>query len=174
MTRCTVARCRCRCWSGARVRAGDCWCCLVPRAGLRRPAQRRADRRRRGWPPSTTRFSTRASIRLNALLKQTCPPAPEGACQALRVVSLWWQIQINPESRALDRRFPELAAVDHRRQRGVDPARAAARRSVVLSRGRLCAARAVAGPSRRADRRRARRQAGSKTRSSAPSSSTRR
>lgn len=42
-------------------------------------------------------------------LKQACPPAPEGACQALRVVSLWWQIQINPESRALDSRFADLA-----------------------------------------------------------------
>ena len=43
-------------------------------------------------------------------LKQACPPAPEGACQALRVVSLGWQIQINPESRALDQRFTDLAA----------------------------------------------------------------
>jgi hypothetical protein len=47
---------------------------------------------------------------VDAQLKQACPPAPEGACLALRVVSLWWQISINPESRALDRRFGELAA----------------------------------------------------------------
>jgi hypothetical protein len=47
--------------------------------------------------------------KVDALLKQACPPAPEGACQALRVVSLWWQIQIDPESRLLDRRFTELA-----------------------------------------------------------------
>jgi tetratricopeptide (TPR) repeat protein len=47
---------------------------------------------------------------VDALLRQTCPPAPEGACQVLRVVSLWWQIQINPESRTLDSRFSELAA----------------------------------------------------------------
>jgi tetratricopeptide (TPR) repeat protein len=46
----------------------------------------------------------------DAELKQACPPAPEGACLALRVVSLWWQISLNPESRALDRRFGELAA----------------------------------------------------------------
>jgi hypothetical protein len=45
-----------------------------------------------------------------AQLKETCPPAPEGACQALRVVSLWWQIQINPESRLLDQEFTNLAA----------------------------------------------------------------
>ena len=43
-------------------------------------------------------------------LQQACPPAPEGACLALRVVSLWWQISINPESRALDRRFSDSAA----------------------------------------------------------------
>ena len=48
--------------------------------------------------------------RVDAQLKQACPPAPEGACLALRVVSLWWQISLNPESRALDRRFEELAA----------------------------------------------------------------
>lgn len=47
---------------------------------------------------------------VDALLKQACPPAPDGACQALRVVSLWWQIQINPERRLLDRPFAELAA----------------------------------------------------------------
>ena len=45
----------------------------------------------------------------DAQLKQACPPAPEGACQALRLVSLWWQIQLNPESRALDSRFIDLA-----------------------------------------------------------------
>ena len=48
--------------------------------------------------------------RVDGLLNQACPPAPDGACQALRVVSLWWQISINPESRALDRRFGELSA----------------------------------------------------------------
>jgi tetratricopeptide (TPR) repeat protein len=45
-----------------------------------------------------------------AQLKQACPPAPEGACLTLRVVSLWWQISIDPESRALDPRFSALAA----------------------------------------------------------------
>jgi hypothetical protein len=46
---------------------------------------------------------------VNQLLEQTCPPAPDGACQALRVVSLWWEISIDPDNRALDRRFTELA-----------------------------------------------------------------
>jgi hypothetical protein len=42
------------------------------------------------------------------LLKQACPPAPEGACQTLRAVSLWWEISVDPDSRALDRRFTAL------------------------------------------------------------------
>jgi hypothetical protein len=42
-------------------------------------------------------------------LRRTCPPAPEQACRALAVVSLWWQILIDPESRALDRQLNELA-----------------------------------------------------------------
>jgi len=46
----------------------------------------------------------------DALLKDACPPAPDTACQTLRVVSLSWQILINPESRALDQRFASLAA----------------------------------------------------------------
>jgi hypothetical protein len=44
------------------------------------------------------------------LLKQTCPPAPREACQALAVVSSWWQIQINPTNLSQDRRFVEQAA----------------------------------------------------------------
>ena len=48
--------------------------------------------------------------RVDAQLKQTCPPAPEEACAALGVVSVWWQILINPESRVLDGRFNNLAA----------------------------------------------------------------
>jgi tetratricopeptide (TPR) repeat protein len=43
-------------------------------------------------------------------IRQTCPPAPVEACQSLRVVAAWWEILINPESRALDARFNELAA----------------------------------------------------------------
>jgi tetratricopeptide (TPR) repeat protein len=43
------------------------------------------------------------------LLKEACPPAPEEACQALRVVSVWWQILLNPQSRRLDDRLNERA-----------------------------------------------------------------
>lgn len=47
--------------------------------------------------------------RVPAQLKETCPPAPAEACQSLAVVSMWWQILLNPESRLLDGRFDELA-----------------------------------------------------------------
>jgi tetratricopeptide (TPR) repeat protein len=43
-------------------------------------------------------------------LKQTCPPAPEEACQAMRVVSVWWQILLDPRSRRLDDELNERAA----------------------------------------------------------------
>ena len=48
--------------------------------------------------------------RVDAQLTQSCPPAPVEACASLRVVALWWQIQANPESKLLDRRFADLAA----------------------------------------------------------------
>jgi tetratricopeptide (TPR) repeat protein len=42
-------------------------------------------------------------------LAQACPPAPLEACQAMRVVALWWQIQLNPDSRALDAQLEATA-----------------------------------------------------------------
>jgi len=47
--------------------------------------------------------------RASVLLKEACPPAPVQACQALGVASLWWQIQINPESRLQDQTFSDNA-----------------------------------------------------------------
>ena len=38
-------------------------------------------------------------------LPDTCPPAPQVACLGLEALSLWWQIQLDPESKALDTRF---------------------------------------------------------------------
>jgi len=40
--------------------------------------------------------------RAAAELRESCPPAPEAACSALAAISLWWQVLIDPESRALD------------------------------------------------------------------------
>jgi tetratricopeptide (TPR) repeat protein len=42
-------------------------------------------------------------------LAQACPPAPIEACKALSVVSLWWQIVLDPYNRSLDRRFEQAA-----------------------------------------------------------------
>jgi tetratricopeptide (TPR) repeat protein len=47
---------------------------------------------------------------VDAQLGRTCPPAPREACQELVAVSLWWQILINPESRALDQKLNAAAA----------------------------------------------------------------
>src|SRR5437762_13822328 len=40
--------------------------------------------------------------RADAQLKHTCPPAPTEACSALAAVSVWWQIQIDPDNRSRD------------------------------------------------------------------------
>ena len=48
--------------------------------------------------------------RVDAQLKQTCPPAPLEACASLAVVSLWWQILLTPENRLLDASFTDRAS----------------------------------------------------------------
>jgi hypothetical protein len=45
-----------------------------------------------------------------AELADACPPAPAGACDALGVVALWWQIQLDPDSRAMDQAIQTKAA----------------------------------------------------------------
>jgi len=40
-----------------------------------------------------------------AELAHACPPAPAVACQLLDVTSLWWRIQLDPDSTALDATF---------------------------------------------------------------------
>jgi tetratricopeptide (TPR) repeat protein len=44
------------------------------------------------------------------LLDETCPPAPAEVCQLLALVSLWWQIQLDPHNRTHDDMFQKLAA----------------------------------------------------------------
>ena len=53
----------------------------------------------------TARFEDAANA-----IARACPPAPAEACLALGVVNLWWQIQLNPDSRALDARLEQAAA----------------------------------------------------------------
>lgn len=43
--------------------------------------------------------------RMPDILAQTCPPAPREACQLLDVLSLWWQIQLDPSNPARDPLF---------------------------------------------------------------------
>jgi tetratricopeptide (TPR) repeat protein len=47
--------------------------------------------------------------KLRVALPATCPPAPRVACLGLEALSLWWQIQLDPESRALDPAFQAKA-----------------------------------------------------------------
>ena len=47
---------------------------------------------------------------LTRVLPATCPPAPMVACRGLEALSLWWQIQLDVDNRALDSSF--LEAVD--------------------------------------------------------------
>ena len=47
---------------------------------------------------------------VDAQVKATCPPAPVEACNALAAVSTWWQILLDPQSRALDARLNTLTA----------------------------------------------------------------
>jgi hypothetical protein len=51
-------------------------------------------------------------------LRATCPPAPTEACLALRAVSLWWQILMDPEDRRLD------AAIEQASSASLEAARA--------------------------------------------------
>ena len=45
-----------------------------------------------------------------AQIASACPPAPAEACQALTAVATWWEIQIDPNSRALDRLLEDQSA----------------------------------------------------------------
>jgi hypothetical protein len=47
---------------------------------------------------------------LDGELRRACGPAPREACDVLEATALWWRIQLDPDSRALDDEFS--AAVD--------------------------------------------------------------
>ena len=66
---------------------------------------------------------------MSVLIAQTCPPAPQEACQLLDVVSLWWQIQLDPHNPSRDAAFKSrvdaaLEAIESWTKR--EPARAEA------------------------------------------------
>jgi len=47
--------------------------------------------------------------RVDAALRRACGPAPPAACDVLGATALWWQILLDPESRALDEEFAAAA-----------------------------------------------------------------
>jgi tetratricopeptide (TPR) repeat protein len=47
--------------------------------------------------------------RVDAELRRACPPAPQEACAVLAASALWWRIQLDPDSRALDAEFLKTA-----------------------------------------------------------------
>ena len=66
------------------------------------------------------------------LLNQACGPAPTEACQLLEAVSLWWQIQLDPFSRARDTAFETQVDAAIAADRGMDTTRAPACGGMVL------------------------------------------
>ena len=67
--------------------------------------------------------------RLKSELPATCGPAPPVACLGLEALSLWWQIQLDPESRALDGAFSSqvnAAIAEAERMTAAEPERAEA------------------------------------------------
>ena len=42
---------------------------------------------------------------VEAELRRACPPAPREACDVLAATALWWRIQLDPQSRAIDGEF---------------------------------------------------------------------
>ena len=52
-----------------------------------------------------TILDARSAGQLEIELDKACPPAPEEACQLLRVTGTWWRIQRDPNNRGLDAAF---------------------------------------------------------------------
>jgi tetratricopeptide (TPR) repeat protein len=66
---------------------------------------------------------------LKKTLPGTCPPAPMVACRGLEALSLWWQIQIDPDVRTLDADFlnaTNRAIAEAERWAATEPQRAEA------------------------------------------------
>jgi tetratricopeptide (TPR) repeat protein len=66
---------------------------------------------------------------LTNALPSTCPPAPSVACAGLEALSLWWQIQLDPDSLRLDAPFmarANAAIAEAERMTKAEPRRAEA------------------------------------------------
>ena len=83
-------------------------------------ARRRARSARRRRPGPRLRLHPRRPLRPGrAELRKACGPAPREACDVLAATALWWRIQLDPDSRALDRRVHRRRRPRHRVHRGV-------------------------------------------------------
>ena len=89
-------------------------------ASFTRAAAGQQEPARRSVPPLPPRYALRGEDALvrayefildsrfdqvDAELRRACGPAPPEACNVLEATALWWQIQLDPESRALDAEF---------------------------------------------------------------------
>jgi hypothetical protein len=89
-------------------------------ASFARAAAGQQEPARRSVPPLPPRYALRGEDALvrayefildsrfdqvDAELRRACGPAPPEACNVLEATALWWQIQLDPESRALDAEF---------------------------------------------------------------------
>ena len=102
--------------------------CIVPRAAAGQPPQRgitAADNVARAYD-----LILDADFDgLARSLPSTCPPAPVVACLGLEALSLWWQIQLDPESPRLDAPFRarvNAAIAEAERMTQAEPQRAEA------------------------------------------------
>ena len=90
--------------------------------------QRRHHRRPDAWPRAYDLVLDADFDGLPAL-PSTCPPAPPVACLGLEALSLWWQIQLDPESLRLDAPFmakANAAIAEAERMTTAEPERAEA------------------------------------------------
>ena len=93
-------------------------------------------------PPAQTGFTAATAVaraydlildanfeQLEKVLPTVCPPAPAAACLGLESLSLWWQIQLDPNNRRLDARFlstVNAAIAESKRFADAEPQRAEA------------------------------------------------
>jgi tetratricopeptide (TPR) repeat protein len=99
-----IAACR-------RLAASACVAAMLPAA----PAAARTDLRGIEGLVRAYDFILEARFdQAEAELKRACGPAPKEACDVLTATSIWWRIQLDPESHALDPEFSSAvdAAID--------------------------------------------------------------
>ena len=134
------------------VRRGSCASALLCRRQLPQAAPRPAASicaASTASPAPTTSFSKHASTRSTRSCAAPADRRRPKRASVLGATALWWQILLDPESRALDDEFSDRRRSRDREHRGMDRAGAGRCRGVVLPRRRLRGAGPVAGAARR-------------------------